>query len=82
MKSPEHNPNIMDEIRENSARLRREIGEFFGVAVEHLPPPQTLGWDRMLATYVYGYRKPDLPHSASNLRYMLEGHLYRDERPS
>lgn len=72
----------MPGIRERNDRLRREIGEFFGVAVEHLPIPNTLGWHRMLATYVYGYRAPDVPHAAANLRYMLEGHLYKNEHPS
>lgn len=72
----------LPEIRERNDRLRREIGAFFGVAVQHLPEPNTLGWHRMLATYVYGFRKPAVPHAAANLRYMLEGHLYRNERPS
>lgn len=82
MKPLEHNPNIMDDIRANNDRLRREIGAFFGVAVEHLPAPQTLGWHRMLGTYVYGYKKRELPGAAEDLRHALEGHLYSDERPS
>jgi hypothetical protein len=72
----------MVEVRAHNEKLRHDIGEFFGVAVEHLPVPNTLGWHRMLATYVYGFRKPDLPHSAKNLRYMLEGHFFKDERSS
>jgi len=82
MKSPEHNPDIMDEVRANNDRLRREIAEFFGVAVEHLPQPNTLGWHRMLGTYVYGYKKRDLPNAVEDLRHVLEGHLYKDEKPT
>lgn len=72
----------MFEVRANSDRLRCDIGEFFGITVEHLPMPNTLGWRRMLATYAYGYKKSDVPHAATNLRYMLEGHFYMDELPS
>jgi hypothetical protein len=32
----------MFEVRANSDRLLRDIGEFFGIAVEHLPMPNTL----------------------------------------
>lgn len=72
----------MPGIRELNDRLRREISQFFGIAVEHLPAPQTLGWHRLLGTYVYGRRLKTMPNAANELSHALDGHLYRDERPS
>lgn len=72
----------LDQIRADNEAMRAKISEFFGVAVEHLPPPQTLGWHRLLGTYVYGRRLKTQPNAADELSYVLEGHLYRDERPS
>jgi hypothetical protein len=69
----------MPEIRENTARMRATIAAFFGVAVEHLPPPQTLGWHRMLGTYVYGRRLRTHADAADELSRVLSGDLY-DEK--
>jgi hypothetical protein len=72
----------LEQIRADNEAIREKIAEFFGLDVAHLPPPQTLGWHRLLGTYVYGRKLKTLPSAADELSYGLEGHLYSDERPS
>ncbi|MCA3264966.1 MAG: hypothetical protein ING19_02760 [Azospirillum sp.] len=59
------------EIRENTARLRATIAEFFGVAVEHLPAENTIGWLRLVYTYLYGRRLKTDPNAADELSLVL-----------
>lgn len=72
----------LDQIRAENEEIRAKISEFFGVAIEHLPPPQTLGWHRLLGTYHFGRRLKIDPNAAQNLSLVLSGDLYKDERPS
>lgn len=72
----------LDQIRADNEAIRAKISEFFGIAVENLPPPQTLGWHRLLGTYHLGRRLKTDPKAAHNLSVVLSGDLYKDERPS
>lgn len=70
----------MPEIRQNVARMRATISAFFGVAVEHLPGENTVGWLRLIYTYVHGRRLKTDPSAADELSVVLSGDLYADEK--
>jgi hypothetical protein len=70
----------MPEIRQNVARMRATIAEFFGVAVEHLPAENTVGWLRLVYTYLHGRRLKTHPSAADELSVVLSGDLYADAK--
>jgi hypothetical protein len=71
----------MPEIRANTARTRATIAEFFGVAVEHLPAENTIGWLRMIYTYLHGRRLKSDPNAARELSLVLSDELFAQEPP-
>jgi hypothetical protein len=72
----------MPEVRANAARTRATIAAFFGVAVEHLPNEGTVGWLRLIYTYVYGRRLKTDPTAAHELSLALSDALFAKEPPS